>query len=769
MPTAKEKILQEFENNQEKFTDTLNSNLTDGVDNFTKEEIEKFIKKCSEEECKKFIKEKTINKSISFGKLAKAMEESKNAPPKSPSDKFSSKSPKQIILEIFRGENLTAHLKEFSRDKIEIVRSFLSGTEIQIELIEKHLTKEIARTFFSSDGEILKSNAIEKWLNENESLLSGSTNNNDNQDHSQNGNQNQDNSKPQNQNGNHTQTTDLNENWEKGVQKLISGKTELNNFFTRLVNSWKGMIEENKKAERGEWDEKDKRKLDEADIQQEKDAIGADELRESYVLVPKIEDFPDKLRKFSKNSIEKGNKESIIKAIEKKYNIKLTADYKKKANNLALFLTRVVMDNCLASDPFTQEEMKNSWEKKILDLASQSFADNAERKIIAQRIAYHLISRDGFSTDSEIVNKKAEELKSVLSQYQASPDLSEIKKIVSQALQIFYAALKTQEIPGLVSWTVPNSYSEASTSISDDDWNPSLAFPVFPEVKKADGFRITKIKVLEVESWNQSNPVEPDNVSTNEETSIPDFSQTKEDIKKEKEAEQKKETEGVKNATNDLKNENLPEAERFSKLEEVEEKEGNKSYQTNEADIKNSKKDLFTKNESQYRKTMAKVFRKKLTDNGLTEKELSEAVEKWENDKSNDWEKVEQKEKEINQKIGSSAAKKRVSEIEKRIESALKTGDKNKMIAVLKDLLSLFNEAQNNIYLSNYQSQLNQQIKDLEKEISKEKTDTSLDKNKGFWQSKVLIPLVIGVVILVVLVVVVIRSRRRTKKKKNNQ
>ncbi|MCE8168200.1 MAG: hypothetical protein I3273_06725 [Candidatus Moeniiplasma glomeromycotorum] len=757
MPTAKEKILQEFENNQENFTIKLNNNLKDGVADFTKEEIKEFITNASEKECETFFK---VNGATNYSNLAKEMEKSKNTPPKTPSDKSSSKNYKKIILEIFRGENLTAHNKHFSYERVNEVQYYRIDRKITIELVEKNLTEEIARSFISSNGEILKRTTIENWL---ESLLSGPTENNDNQDHSQNGKPNQDNSKPKNQNGNHTQTTDLNENWEKGVQKLISGKTDLTNFFQRLIERWKRCIEWNKQVDRKEWDEKDQRNLDEIDRQKEGSIIEVDELKETYILVPKLEDFPDKLRKFSKSSIEKGNKESIIKAIEKKYNIKLTADYKKKANNLALFLTRVVMDNCLASDPFTQEEMKNSWEKKILDLASQSFADNAERKIIAQRIAYHLISRDGFSTDSEIVNKKAEELKSVLSQYQASPDLSEIKKIVSQALQIFYAASKTQETSYSVSWTVPNNYSEVSTNISDDDWNHSLAFPVFPEVKRADGIKINRIKVLEVESWDKSKPTEPDNIATDKDTPIPDFSQTKEDIKNEKEAEQKKETEEVKNATNDLKNENLPEAERFSKLEEVEEKEGNKSYQTNEADIKNSKKDLFTKNESQYRKTMAKVFRKKLTDNGLTEKELSEAVEKWENDKSNDWEKVEQKEKEINQKIGSSVAKKRVSEIEKRIESALKTGDKNKMSAVLKDLLGLFNEAQNNIYLSNYKSQLSQKIKNLEKAISQEKTDTSPDKNKGFWQPKVLIPIGVGAVILVVLAVVIIRSRKKKK------
>jgi hypothetical protein len=52
-----------------------------------------------------------------------------------------------------------------------------------------------------------------------------------------------------------------------------------------------------------------------------------------------------------------------------------------------------------------------------------------------------------------------------------------------------------------------------------------------------------------------------------------------------------------------------------------------------------------------------------LTDNKLTEGEIAKLIGDFENDQDKDWEKVQNSEKNLNQKIGKAAAKKKINEI----------------------------------------------------------------------------------------------------------
>ena len=118
----------------------------------------------------------------------------------------------------------------------------------------------------------------------------------------------------------------------------------------------------------------------------------------------------------------------------------------------------------------------------------------------------------------------------------------------------------------------------------------------------------------------------------------------------------------------------------------------------------------------------------------------------------------------MNQKIGQLVAKQRVNEVEKKINKALKSGDKEELIKILKELLAFLNDTQDNVYLSEYKKKAQNWVKDVENAIGSKNT-----QSKGFFQPKVLIPVALGAVFLVGLTVKVIRSRQRKKITKNNR
>ena len=76
--------------------------------------------------------------------------------------------------------------------------------------------------------------------------------------------------------------------------------------------------------------------------------------------------------------------------------------------------------------------------------------------------------------------------------------------------------------------------------------------------------------------------------------------------------------------------------------------------------------------------------------------------------------------------------------------------DKAEIIAILKDLISLPNNTQDTVYLTEYKNQVEKPIKDLESAISGNNKNNQTD-SKGFFQPKVLIPVVLVTIVLVCL------------------
>ncbi|CAI2188903.1 12745_t:CDS:2 [Funneliformis geosporum] len=160
--------------------------------------------------------------------------------------------------------------------------------------------------------------------------------------------------------------------------------------------------------------------------------------------------------------------------------------------------------------------------------------------------------------------------------------------------------------------------------------------------------------------------------------------------------------ENIKN----LADKNLSEEKRREALEELERKEGKNSYQNKKTEFQNSKKELFNQNPSEYKKTMAKVFKKKLIINELDETpELVNLVNEWESSNFDNYEKSEVLENKVKQKIGQTAASNKINKIESRIEKAIKSGNKSEMLSVLKVLLAIVKDTSEDIYLSEYKNQ----------------------------------------------------------------